>query len=313
MKWFSKGSKGNVKGHRPVKDDTRTPLFLLYGIDSSGSMSEATHIVGESGESTYIPKIDQANQGIAKAVKSMVRFQKENTRFQIKWQVVELNTYCKPVFPTYVSVNDHTLSESQFKAEGSTNIEALFNTYAAFITQKQLGNYNRAVNVILMSDGVPTDVDGWALSEEKWKKVVDKFKTYLDDNDFSRNVEFYFIAVGDDAEPFGRYFAGEGHFFKVEDSESLADKLDFVTRQTLADSTTIPTNPIGYTDISDEDEEDEAAAPIASYSDDIDDAEDDDDSFGEDDTDDMDEDSEDYDDDDGDGDGDISIDDIIKF
>lgn len=337
MNWFNnKTNKGNVKGHRLVKEDSRTPLFILYGIDSSGSMSETTHIINESGGSTDIPKIDQANQGIAKSVESMVRFQKENTRFQIKWQVVELNTYCKPIFQTYVNVNDHTLTESQFKAEGSTNIEALFNTYAMFISKKHLGNYNRAVNVILMSDGVPTDIDGWALSEEKWKKIVDKFKAYLDENDFSRNVEFYFIAVGDEAEPFGRYFAGDDHFFKVEDSESIADKLDFVTRQSLADSSTIPMNAIGYSNPVDTDDDDDSSIDIDNDSDnddssvDIDDPDNDDDdsdvseeededeSFDEDDSDNVDDDLEDSiddnDEEDGeDGDGDISLDDIIKF
>lgn len=236
------------------KEDTRTPLYLMYGVDCSGSMSEDTRVIGENGETKYVRKIDQANEGFKLCAKSINRFAKENTRFLPKWQVVELNTYCKPIFSDFVTVHDHTLTESQFKAEGSTNIEALFNSFASFITQKHLGGYNRAVNIIVISDGVPTDIDGWALSETEYKKRVDKFKAYLDEHDFSRNVEFYFIAVGDDAEPFGRYFAGDEHFFKVDECESIADKLDFVTRQTLADSTTIQTNPI---DFSDDDEEDD--------------------------------------------------------
>ena len=254
MKFFQ---KGNVKGPRPVKDDTRTPLYMLFAIDCSGSMGEGTYIINESGESVYVPKIDQANQGIKLAVKSMQRFMMENTRFQIRWLPFELNTYSKPIFGNYESVNDHSLAESIFKAEGSTNIEPLFNGFAQYIAKKYLGGYNRAINVIIMSDGVPTDIDGWALSEERWKKIVDKFKAYLDENDFSRNVEFYFIAVGDEAEPFGRYFAGDEHFIKVEDSESIADKIDFATRLSLANSSTVPTQPINFDDEDDEEESDE--------------------------------------------------------
>lgn len=256
MNWFEKAARGNVQGNRPIKEDVRTPLYMLYGIDCSGSMSESTKILNEIGGETLVPKIDQANKGVEMAVQSMMKFQRENTRFRIQWQVVELNTYCKPVFETYVSLDDHTLEETKFKAEGSTNIEALFNTYASFITQKHLGRYNRAVNIILMSDGIPTDVNGYELSESKWKEVVDRFKLYLDKNDFSRNVEFYFIAVGEEAEAFGKYFAGD-HYFRVEESESLSYKIDFVTRQSLADSTTIPRNAVGYTDLMEKDDEDE--------------------------------------------------------
>lgn len=263
--WHQRPQKGNIKGNRPAKDDTRTPLYMLFAVDSSGSMSESTHIINESGESVYIPKIDQANDGVKMAVKSMQRFMKENTRFQLKWQVFELNTYSKPIFNGYENVNDHSLAESVFKAEGSTNIEPLFNGFASFISRKYLGGYNRTVNIILLSDGVPTNIDGWALSEADWKGKVDKFKAYLDENDFSRNVEFYFIAVGDEAEPFGRYFAGDDHFLKVEDTESIADKIDFVTRLSLANSSSIPTEPIDFgdnegneeDDVSDEYEEDE--------------------------------------------------------
>lgn len=336
--WQQKTQKGNIKGSRPAKDDTRTPLYMLFAVDSSGSMGESTHIINESGESVYIPKIDQANEGVKLAAKSMQRFMKENTRFQVKWQVFELNTYSKPIFNGYESVNDHSLAESVFKAEGSTNIEPLFNGFASFISRKYLGGYNRAVNIILLSDGVPTDIDGWALSEADWKGKVDKFKAYLDENDFSRNVEFYFIAVGDEAEPFGRYFAGDDHFLKVEDTESIADKIDFATRLSLANSSTIPTEPIDFgdgdeddendeedceedveQDLDDEseageDEEDEFDSDDSDNEDDADndetdeEVEDDDSNEGNDDDGDTDD-----DDDDGDGEGGESLDDILNF
>lgn len=279
MKFFQ---KGNVKGPRPAKDDTRAPLYMLFAVDCSGSMGECTYIINESGENMYVPKIDQANEGIKLAVKSMQRFMKENTRFQIKWLPFELNTYSKPIFGNYESVNDHSLAESVFKAEGSTNIEPLFNGFVQYITRKYLGGYNRAINIIIMSDGVPTDIDGWALSEERWKKIVDKFKAYLDENDFSRNVEFYFIAVGDEAEPFGRYFAGDDHFIKVEDSESIADKIDFATRLSLANSSTIPTDPIKFDDDYDEelDEDEEDKSDLDEDSDEEEDSDEGDNSLG---------------------------------
>lgn len=343
--WQQRTHKGNVKGSRPAKDDTRTPLYMLFAVDSSGSMGESTHVINESGESMYIPKIDQANEGVRLAVKSMQRFMKENTRFQIKWLPFELNTYSKPIFSGYESVNDHSLAESVFKAEGSTNIEPLFNGFASFISRKYLGGYNRAVNIILISDGVPTDIDGWALSETEWKGKVDKFKAYLDENDFSRNVEFYFIAVGDEAEPFGRYFAGDDHFLKVEDTESIADKIDFATRLSLANSSTVPTEPIDFGDDEDDEEEDEELDEDdeedfdtdeddeEDFSDDTDEDfddedNDDDDEFDSDISDDStdedeeadddtesDNDSDDDDDGDGDGDGEggESLDDILNF
>lgn len=347
--WQQRTQKGNVKGSRPAKDDTRTPLYMLFAVDSSGSMGESTHVINESGESMYIPKIDQANEGVKLAVKSMQRFMKENTRFQIKWLPFELNTYSKPIFNGYESVNDHSLTESVFRAEGSTNIEPLFNGFASFISRKYLGGFNRAVNIILLSDGVPTDIDGWALSEDDWKGKVDKFKAYLDENDFSRNVEFYFIAVGDEAEPFGRYFAGDDHFLKAEDTESIADKIDFATRLSLANSSTIPTEPIDFGDDEDgeDDEEDddsdeyeeetESDEDIDEDEDLVDDEDegfedtedeedetdsDEDDSTDEDeeagdDCDDCDDENDDSDDDDDDGDGDgeggESLDDILNF
>lgn len=340
MGLFKKFKKGTIKGNRPVKDDTRIPLYMLYGVDSSGSMGESTHIINENGEDVYVPKIDQANQGVKMSANSILRFMKENTRFQVKWQVFELNTYSKPIFDGYVSVNDHALSETVFKAEGSTNIEPLFNGFASFISRKHLGGYNRAVNIVIMSDGIPTDIDGYALSESAWKRIVDKFKAYLDENDFSRNVEFYFIAVGDEAEPFGRYFAGDDHFLKVDDAESIADKIDFATRLSLANSSTIPTEPIDFGDDEEDDEDYSDDDEVVDYDeeadeddenpdydedeeeldDESDDEEDDDDDYDEEDADDgSDDDEEDDSDDDseddgdGDGDGDESLDDILNF
>lgn len=235
---FMKGKKTNI---RPTKDDTRTPLYIIFCGDLSGSMAEETKVIDSKGNAVFVPKIDQLNQGFRMTQKSLVRFMKENTRFQVKYQFIELNTYCKPLFPTYEPINDprYNLGEVTFTAGGSTNISALFKSIISFLSHKHLGNYNRAVNIILLTDGIPTDVDGWALSEEAWKKEVDEFNSYLDEHDLTRNTEKYAIAVGPEAEPFGHYFAGEDHFFTLDESESIADKLDFITRLSLTNSTTI--------------------------------------------------------------------------
>lgn len=252
---FGNFRKGKRTITRLAKDDTRTPLYIIFGGDLSGSMAEETKVIDSKGNAVFVPKIDQLNQGFRMTQKSLVRFMKENTRFQVKYQFIELNTYCKPLFPTYEPINDpnYNLGEVTFTAGGSTNINALFKSILNFLSHKHLGNYNRAVNIILLSDGVPTDVDGWALSEEAWKKEVDEFNSYLDEHDLTRNTEKYFIAVGPEAEPFGYYFAGEDHFFTLDESESIADKLDFVTRLSLTNSTTISKHD---DDLDSEDEDD---------------------------------------------------------
>ena len=177
-KFWEQNDKGNLKGVSPVKEETRCELDQMFWIDTSGSMGASTRVVGETGEEKSIPKIDQVNEGFKMAHKSMLRFMQENTRFYIKYQLIELNTYCKAMFNTYKNIDDdsYNLSEVNFTADGVTNIEALFNTSIQFINKKHLGNYNRALNIIMMSDGIPTDVNGFALSEAKWKKIVDKLK-----------------------------------------------------------------------------------------------------------------------------------------
>lgn len=324
-------SRGVTKGAPVAKEDSRNPLYLLYCIDCSGSMSEETMIYSEDGTAKYIPKIVQANEGFRLAGESINRFAKENVRFLPKWQVIPFSTYSNPLFPSFETVHDHSLTESQFTANGSTNIEALFNTVVSFLTKKHLGNYNRAVNIFLLSDGIPTDIDGWALSEDKYKRIVDKFKEYLEKNDLDRSVELYFITVGEAAEPFGKYFAGEEHCFRVEESQSIADVIDWVTRESLADVTSAPTNPIDFSDYDDDDEEfedddedideDEESEELDDETDEFfEDEEDDeepDESEEEEDNDDIDnagsDDADNFEDDDDDGEGGTSIDSILKF
>ena len=139
-RFWEQGDKGNLKGVRPAKDETRTELFEMFICDLSGSMGGPTRVVSETGEEKMIPKIDQLNEGFKAAHKSMLRFMEENTRFYVKYQLVELNTYCKALFNTYKNIDDTTynLSEVTFTADGVTNIEATFNTAIQFINKKHL-------------------------------------------------------------------------------------------------------------------------------------------------------------------------------
>ena len=254
------GRKGNVKGNRMVKEETRIPLAIVNILDFSGSMSEDTRVVNENGSEVRVPKIKQMQAGFRKAIESMLRFEMENTRFRLIQQLIALDSYGKALFDGYKPVSDsqYDLKELEFEADGVTNIEASLNTLAKYLTIKELGHYNRAVNVIMMSDGVPTDVNGYPLSESQWKKVVDKLREYLEKHDLERYVTFYFIAIGDEAEAFGRYLAGDERFFKVEDCESIAEKFDFVTRLTLTNSTTVTGDAIGFGETCDDDEEEES-------------------------------------------------------
>lgn len=320
MKIF--GRKGNVKGNRMVKEETRVPLCVAFIPDFSGSMSLDTRVINENGNESRMPKIKQLQYGFRKAMESLRRFKKENVKFDLKYQMISLDSYGKAMFDGYKSVDDpqYNLSEVEFVAEGVTNVEASFNTLVKYLTTKELGHYNRAVNVIMMSDGVPTDVNGYPLSETAWKKVVDKLKDYLEKNDLDRYVTFYFIAIGDEAEAFGRYLAGDEHFFKVDDCENIGDKLDFVTRQSLAESTTVTGDAIGYGESFDEDDDEELSVYDEDEydEDDCDDAEYDEPDVDEDedieDDDSSDSDEEDEDDDDGDdGDDDGSLDKILDF
>ncbi len=329
MKIF--GRKGNVKGSRMVKEETRVPLCVAFIPDFSGSMSLDTRVINENGNESRMPKIKQLQYGFRKAMESLRRFKKENVKFDLKYQMISLDSYGKAMFDGYKSVDDpqYNLSEVEFVAEGVTNVEASFNTLVKFLTQKELGHYNRSVNVIMLSDGVPTDVNGYPLSETAWKKVVDMLNDYLEKNDLARSVTFYYIAIGDEAEAFGRYFAGDDHFYKVDDCENIGDKLDFVTRQSLAESTTVTGDAIGYGESCDEDEDEEPSVYDEDEDDcdedeydeeDYDDADDDEPDVDEDDDEDIEEDDssdsdeEDEDDDDGDdGDDDGSLDKILDF
>jgi hypothetical protein len=211
-------------------------------------MNYITYVISEDGAKKPIKKVDQMCEGCLMSLDSLNRFNMENTRFDTKYQFIELNSYGKALFDSYKSVSDpkYSLKEYKFVASGVTNLGAALNTSVKYLTTKELGHYNRNVNIIIISDGVPTDVNGYPLSETEMKRQVDMFYEYLEKHNLTQYVAVYFIAIGDEAEMLGRYIAGDDRFFKVEDCEHIGEKINFVTLQSLADCTTVTGDAIGY-------------------------------------------------------------------
>lgn len=237
--------------------DTRKPLYIVQILDTSGSMDGSSTVIGEDGAAKQIKKIEQLNQGMKLVIKSLKEFEEASVMYKVYFQVIELNSYGTALFPEFVPVNKQ-LEEVKFEAEGCTCLGNSLSSLKTYISQKYMPGYNKALSVILMSDGCPTDVNGYLLDKKDYEAVIDEFKSYLAEMDYARNVDLYSIAVGDDAcEEMLKYFSGEERFFLVGESESIADKLDFVTRQTLAHHTTQSTS-IYDDDADNEEEEDDA-------------------------------------------------------
>ncbi len=224
---------------REIANDKK-PLYLIEILDTSSSMNECSEIVTETGEKKKISKIEQLNQGIKKVLQSLKKFEDENVMYKVYLQIIELNSYGKALFPEFVPIA-RNVEEIRFEAYGCTCLENSVNTLKRYINRKYMPGYNRAVSVILMSDGHPTDGNGFETTRAAYETIIDEWNEHLTKSDYKRNVETYAIAVGDNAdEEMLRYFAGdESHFFRVEESESLADKLDFATRMSLAHHTTM--------------------------------------------------------------------------
>lgn len=272
-------NKGNIKndisgkitetGERVV-EDTRKPIYLVFILDKSGSMSATSAIANDGGGFENVKKIDQLNDGIRRVIKRLKEFEEKNTLYRIYFLIINLDSYGHAYTPQFQAARD--CSENiVFEAGGCTVLDASLNTLKTFISHKYLVDnrperegkgYNKAVSVILMSDGCPTDSNGYALSSSEYKSIIDQFNKYLKDNDYARSVDKYSIAVGDDAcEEMLRYFADgdeelgdESRFYRVEESESIASALDFVTRATLAHNTKEPVNQIDLEDDTDDDE-----------------------------------------------------------
>lgn len=320
MKMFNKfASKGVARDSMPGKTggigervvvDNRKPIYLVLILDKSGSMGETSTVFNENGEPVTIPKIEQLNDGLKRVTKSLRAFERGNPLYRVYLQIIELDSYGKAVFPEFQPVS-RGFEEIRFEADGCTELRASLNTLKTFISHKYLRDdrperegrgYNKAISVILMSDGWPTDSNGIEQKGPAYRNVIDEFNQYLIEMDYARNVDRYSIAVGDDAcEDMLRYFSdgdedlGENsRFYRVEACESIASALDFMTRASLAHHTTVPVDD-GLDDDDDELDND--------FDEEVLDDEDDED-YDED-CDEDDEDEEDEEDDDEDGDSSV--------
>ena len=233
-----------------VVNDNRQPIYVVYILDSSGSMSVPTTILNENGEVACISKIEQLNQGVKVFVGRLKEFEENNPMYKIYIQIIMLDSYGKAVFPEFQPVS-RAFEEIRFDAEGCTELRASLSTLKTYINAKYLRDdravredkgYNKAVSVILMSDGWPTDCNGVPQSPEVYRGIVNDFKQHLREMDYERSVDLYSVAVGDDAcEDMLKYFCDGGEergdqsrFYRVEECESIANVLDFLTRATLA-------------------------------------------------------------------------------
>lgn len=248
------GKTGGI-GERVVVDN-RKPIYLVLILDKSGSMGGTSTVFNENGEPETIPKIEQLNDGLKRVTKSLKDFERGNPLYRVYLQIIELDSYGKAVFPEFQPVS-RGFEEIRFEADGCTELRASLNTLKTFISHKYLRDdrperegkgYNKAVSVILMSDGWPTDSNGIEQKGPAYRNVIDEFNQYLIEMDYARNVDRYSIAVGDDAcEDMLRYFSdgdedlGENsRFYRVEACESIASALDYMTRASLAHHTTSP-------------------------------------------------------------------------
>ena len=266
------GKNGGI-GMRVVNDN-RKPIYIVYIFDKSGSMFGISNVINEDGEVVQISKIEQLNMGVKKLIKTLKEFEDSNPLYKIYLQIIELDSYGKAVFSEFQPIS-RGFEEITFEADGCTELRASLSTLKTYISPKYLKDeragredkgYNKAVSVILMSDGWPTDVNGIEQTGPAYRGVVDEFKKYLRDMDYARNVDLYSMAVGDDAcEDMLRYFSDgdedlgdQTRFYRVEECESIANALDFMTRATLAHHTTIPV-PIDddNDDLDDEDSDDD--------------------------------------------------------
>jgi len=226
---------------------------VVYVLDLSGSMNERTSVLGEGGEVSTVPKIEQLNEGWKRSKQSLIDLDEKDPLHSIYYQVIHLDSYGQAQNPRFEPIAHKKEEVVNFEAGGCTVLSASLKTLLTFVDHKYLiderparkgKSYNKAVIVILMSDGQPTDENGCFVPFERTKKEIDECKRTL----YERGIhhEFYSIAVGDDADAdvlreFCDGGSAEGElsrFYRVEDGESIADVLNFVSRASIKNQTT---------------------------------------------------------------------------
>ena len=221
--------RGISRGAKREMRDTRIPVYIAYIMDTSSSMNDIIAIARE-GQTIEVRKIDEANQGLEDSLNSLRAFEAENVLYKVYVQILQLDTYGKPLFSNFVPLS--SLSEKiVFEANGVTCLENSITPLKKFLTPEYLPGCNRAVNVILMSDGHPTDTDGNIVQESVYTKTIRDFKDELETRGIKGNVDLYAIGVGKDCDKkMLKTFADEGKYYELAEMASLRNLLSFVTR-----------------------------------------------------------------------------------
>lgn len=215
------------------ESEVRKPIYNIYITDVSGSMLDCVKYINADGEETFSPpKIEELNRGLNDALDSMRDFEKTHVQYRFMMQVIELNSYGKAIFEEgFVPVSE--VDRVSLEAHGATCLENSLTTLMKYLTKRYIQT-NRKINVFLMSDGEPTDVNGNRIGEKGYTAIIDRFKAHLKEYGYAGYIDLYAIAVSGADEKMLRYFADEGRFYRVGESESLASWISFVTRQSFA-------------------------------------------------------------------------------
>lgn len=223
----TRGGRENLRHEAEV----RKPIYFVFIVDTSGSMGDSVRVVCEkSGAEQYVTKIEQLNEGLGKAIGSLRDFEKSNSQFKVFFQIIELNSYGGALFDEgFIPLSDRDVT-IELTAKGATCLENSLNTLVSFLTPEYMPGCRRAVNVILMSDGQPTDVNGYFLTPERYTAVIDTFKGYLTEKKMRSNIDLYAIGVEGACKEMLKLFADEGKYYEVGATESLASWIDRVTR-----------------------------------------------------------------------------------
>ena len=113
--FITRGNAGDITVRAIA--DTRKPLYIVQILDTSGSMEGESTVVGEDGSVKKIKKIDQLNEGMKLVIKSLKEFEDNNVLYRVFFQVNELNSYGKALFPEFMPISGE-LEEVKFEADG---------------------------------------------------------------------------------------------------------------------------------------------------------------------------------------------------
>ena len=222
-------SGATTRSKREIKD-TRKPSYKIYILDTSTSMIGTIPVADSECEIKNIRKIDELNYGVELSLKSLREFEEKNVLYKIMYQIIELNSYGKALYSEFVPVSANH-EKIVFQANGVTCLENSLNTALTFLDPKHMPENKRMIDIFLFSDGCPTDIDGYPKSRSEYLKTLEEFDKEIEKRGLKSYVAKHAIFIGDDknGEETLRAFADEGNFYRVNETESIAEKLNFVT------------------------------------------------------------------------------------